>query len=330
MSNRIHFTSIILMIFSSLLFLGCQEKDDLYGNDPSEYRPTGGPSDKAAADYFRQKQISCFDQKSDFAQNMSSGWTDVGFLIADPDGNITATPTTSNNVARLGFSYENINNRDGLSMLIMLLANTSGYYNTSFLYKCNEKDTYFYIADYNNDGSALLNVLSFSISAQDLPKVNELAHTFGPFAPGSKVVGLTVRRGFKGSNVLSDKIGNVPTLAYHMRSSFCNRGDQLWTGNPSTQITKTCGGGNLQGVTLDKFIIYQPAPGTWYSGGFAIDLFTRGSSQVAARITEYPIPDRFNRKCTYRVFRAGRLVYTFTGYVSGIFSNTVTDVVINV
>ena len=328
MSIQFHFTSIILMILSSFLFLGCQEKDDLYGNSPADYRPSGSSTDKAAADYFRQKQVTCFDIKSDFQANKSTGWIDIGFIFQNPDGSIEMTATTSNSVARLNFVYETPA-RDG-GILIMEIANKTGFDKISFLHACNQEKNYFYIADFASTGNELLNVLAFSISDKDLPAINEAAHMHGPFKPGSKLVGVTAKRGIRGPALLTDKIGNVPATAVFMRQSFCNVGDQLWSANPSIQISKVCQGGNLQGVTLDRFTVYHPTPGTWYAAGPAIELFTRGNPQVAARITEYPLPDRFNKKANIRVYRARRLVHNFIGYVSGTFSTTATEVSINI
>lgn len=328
MSHSYLFRTLLVMVLSSFIFFSCQENDDLYGVTRDDYIPTGGSEDAKADRYFNSKEASCVDAKYVFAEEKSTGWVEVGFVLESPEGSIVETPFSSNSVARLDFVHPSPQPQGG--DMVLSFANKTGYSKRSILRPCNEEENYFYIADYDAGGGKLMNVLAFSVSSRDLLKINEAAHMHGPYEPGHTVVGLRVRRGTTGPGSELQKVGNVPYTATLLRQNFCNNGDQRWYLNPSIQITKSCVGNSskLNGRTLSHFTIFEPTTtGTWYDEGPAIELFTRGeSSRVAARITEYPLPDRYNRQCSVKVYKRGRLLHSFNGYVSGNFSTSETNV----
>ena len=295
------------MVLSALLLLGCQEKDDLYGVSADDYVPGSG-DDAAASRYHEMKRAACYDIKSAFSPE--SGWVSVSLIEGKPNGEIAQRESTGNVFANLRFNYEA---SDGGIMRVSTI-NRLGYRKDFTLYPCNEKDAYFYVADYAADGTTLLGILAFSIDPKTFPSAPDLGHELG-LSTNSTVIGLAVTRGGPSPDTVVEVLDDVHYLGYLMRQKACTSttgNDPSFLNNLQNWMFRLCTSGTINGRPLDRFSSYLTFHGENGAVGQGVQIYY-------SRYDFHTISDVYRRFAQERpvyVYQSGRLVDSFRAWVS--------------
>lgn len=296
------YRAFTLLALAFFMLLSCQENDDLYGNSPDDYQPTGDSQDQAANRYFQSKEIACITAKADVKQEMPTGYSAVSLINKNPNGALDQLLSTSNVFASMTFSYESLTG----GIMRVTAINSLGYEKTFNLYPCNEKTEYFYIAEY--EGTSLLNVYAFSIDPGEIPSAADLGHEAG-LSSGDQIVGIGYQRSAAIERSVKASLGDVHYLANLLRNvGSCDNASASGNLFNSTQwMYRRCTGGTINDKSLDRFSAFLPVNNPWD----AVELWTSSNENIQINSSQSP----HSKRMRVYVYRDRRYLYSFMGWV---------------
>jgi hypothetical protein len=308
---------ILLGAIVLVCLFACEESDVLYGESIDDYTLSGPPKDAAALQYFQAKEVACVTSKSSLRASHPTTYVSVDLIVRRPDGQIEQLPTRQT-FARLRPYYES----DDGGFMGVSVVNRLGYSRSFTLYPCNDKETYFYVATYSADGSALQEVAAYSLPSNRLPLAYELGYEHHDVHRNSlakyRVIGLAIRTGQVGESSLHRLLGNTGYLGYLLRRHRCGSPAEYGYSSPpeyyvdQTSVLVSCGGVTLNGtavhtVSLDDRLQGGKAPG--------IHLFNDRSSEFLARFADGAQTYSQERRVRIKVVQSGRALYAYDAWV---------------
>ncbi len=295
------FRTIFAVALSTLVLTSCQEQDDIFGNSPDQYVPTGDSNEAAAAaQYFGQKEIACVTAKDDLTAFLPNGWTDISLLNRNTQGDLEQLPFTGNVFASMRLSYEATTG----GIMRVTTINSLGYEKSFTLYPCNVRDSYFYIVDY--EGTTVKNVYAFSIDSREMPSAADLGHE-ASLQARDRIVGIGFQRGAPTQRTAKQTLGNVHYLANLLRNTGrCNvTNDSYFLGNKEENGFRSCTAGTINNERMARF-------GAFLNLDYdAVEIWTKGNENIQINSGQSP----YRKRLPVYVYQGNRIIHAFTGWI---------------